>query len=109
KGVRDMTPEELVTIRMSRRAFAPFYTSSIPDDARVIDSETLGERKAWVVGNATARYWFDAESGLLLRRVVDYSSPVGRIPERTDFDDYRDVGAVKLPFLTRVALVDPWS
>lgn len=108
-GVRDMTPDELVSARMSRRALAPFFTSAIGDDARVIDSETIGERRAWVVGTATARYWFDSESGLLLRRVVDYNSPVGRIPEQTDFDDYRDVGGLKVPFLTRVALVDPWS
>jgi hypothetical protein len=107
-GVRDMTAEELVTARMSRSAFAPFYTSAIGDDARVIDSEMIGERSAWVVSTATTRYWFDSESGLLLRRVVYYSTPVGRIPEQTDFDDYRDVGGLKLPFVTRVALVDPW-
>ena len=108
QGVRDMTPDELVASRMSRRPFEPFYTSSIGDGARVIDVETIGDRRAWVVRTATARYWFDAESGLLLRRVVHYDSPVGRIPEQTEFDDYRDVGGMKLPFLTRVALVDPW-
>jgi hypothetical protein len=108
-GVRDMTADELVTARMSRRALTPFHTSAIGDDARVIDSETIGERKAWVVATANARYWFDSESGFLLRRVVEYNSPVGRIPEQTDFDDYRAVGALKLPFVTRVALVDPWS
>ena len=108
KGVRDMTPDELIAARMSRRPFEPFYTSSLANDARVIDSETIGDRRAWVVGTAAARYWFDSESGLLLRRVVYYNSPVGRIPEQTDFDDYRDVGGMKLPFLMRVALVDPW-
>ena len=108
KGVRDMTADDLMASRMSRRPFEPFYTSSIPDDARVVDSERVGERSAWVVSTSMARYWFDSESGLLLRRVVYYDSPVGRIPEQTDFDDYRDVGPVKLPFLTRVALVDPW-
>jgi hypothetical protein len=46
---------------------------------------------------------------LLLRRVAYFNSPVGRIPEETDFDDYRDTGGQKLPFLIRVALVDPWS
>ena len=108
-GVRDMTSDELVTARMSRRAFAPFYTSTLGDDARVTDSETIRDRTAWVVTTPTARYWFDAETGLLLRRVTYHSSAVGRIPEQTDFDDYRDVGALKLPFITRVALVDPWS
>ena len=107
-GVRDMTSDELIQAGMNRRAFESFHTSSITDDARVVDSETVGDRSAWVVRTATARYWFDSESGLLLRRVVYFDSPVGRIPEQTDFEDYRDVGAVKLPFRTRVALVDPW-
>ncbi|MFL6244395.1 MAG: c-type cytochrome [Thermoanaerobaculia bacterium] len=108
-GVRDLKPDELIAAGLNRRAFAPFHTSAIGDDARVLDAEMVGERKAWVVATATARYWFDAESGLLLRRVVYFNSAVGRIPEQTDFDDYRDAGALKVPFLTRVALVDPWS
>lgn len=109
-GVRDMNAEELVRARLYRRAFAPFHTSSIGDDARVIDSEKIGDHSVWVVATKTARYSFDAESGLLLRRVVYYDSPVGRIPEQTDFDDYRPAGGgVKLPFLTRASLVDPWA
>lgn len=108
-GVRDLGPEEIVSARLARRPFAPFHTSSLGEDARVVDSEKIGERTAWVVATATARYSFDAETGLLLRRVVYYNSPAGRIPEQTDFDDYRDTGGSRLPFLTRVALVDPWS
>lgn len=107
-GVRDLQPEEVVSARMSRRPFAPFHTSSVGDAARVVDSERIGERTTWVVATPTARYSFDAESGFLLRRVVYFSSPVGRIPEQTDFDDYRDVGGFRQPFLIRVALVDPW-
>jgi hypothetical protein len=107
-GVRDLQPEEMVSARMGRRPFAPFYTSSIGEDARVVGADTIGERAVWVIVTPTARYSFDAQSGLLLRRVAHYDSPVGRIPEQTDFDDYRDVGGVKLPFLTRVAVVDPW-
>ena len=61
-----------------------------------------------MVTTPTAQYSFDAESGLLLRRVVFSSSPMGRIPEQTDFDHYRDVGGVMVPFTTRISLVDPW-
>jgi hypothetical protein len=107
-GVRDMTLEEVVSARMSRRAYAPFYASAIGPDARVVDSEPLGGHTAWVVATPSARYWFDTDSGLLLRRVTYADSPVGRIPEQTDFDDYRVVGASKIPFLVRVSLVDPW-
>jgi hypothetical protein len=107
-GVRDISPDELISSRMSRRAFAPFYTANLGDDAKVVDVETINGHKTWVVATPNTRYWFDADSGLLLRRVGYFNSPIGRIPEETDFDDYRDVGGAKLPFVTRVALVDPW-
>lgn len=107
-GVRDLEAEDLARIALARRAFAPFHTSNLGGNTRV-DADRIGDRNTWVVVTPAARYWFDTESGLLLRRVVFYESPVGRIPEQTDFDDYRDVGGgVKLPFLVRASLVDPW-
>jgi len=43
-------------------------------------------------------FYFDAQSGLLVRvlRVVD--TAVGRVPFQTDYSDYRDVAGVKIPF-----------
>jgi len=107
-GVHDLTSQQLDAVLMARRPFAPFHTSSIGEDARVTDSEKIGDRSAWVVTTPKARYWFDAESGFLLRRVVYFDSPIGRIPEQTDFDDYRDAGGSKVPFFTRGSLVDPY-
>ena len=106
-GVHDMTAEELAAARMARRPWAPFAESNFGDDAAVT-SQKIGDQDVWVVTTPTAQYSFDAESGLLLRRVVFYHSPIGRIPEQTEFDHYRDVGGAKIPFTTRVALVDPW-
>ncbi len=107
-GVHDLTSQQLDAARQSSHPFEPFHTSSIGDDARVTDSEKIGERNVWVVTAAKARYWFDAESGFLLRRVIYFDSPIGRIPEQTDFDDYRDVGGFKLPFFARGMRVDPY-
>jgi hypothetical protein len=107
-GVRDLTSQELDAVRQSYHPFEPFHTTSIGDDVRVTDAEDLGDRTAWVLTTARARYWFDADSGFLLRRVVYATSPIGRIPARTDFDDYRDVGGSKVPFFTRAMLVDPY-
>jgi hypothetical protein len=33
-------------------------------------------------------------------------SPLGALPLQTDYEDYRDVNGVKIPFLIRVARVD---
>jgi hypothetical protein len=106
-GVRDLQPEELTNARLGRRPFAPFTESSFGADATVT-ADKIGDHHVWVVATPNARYSFDAESGLLLRRVVFYSSPMGRIPEQTEFDHYRDAGGVKVPSTTRVYLVDPW-
>jgi hypothetical protein len=107
-GVRDLTSQQLDAVRQSSHPFEPFHTSSIGDDARVSDSEKIGDRDAWVVTTAKARYWFDADSGFLLRRVSYFDSVIGRIPEQTDFDDYRDVGGFKVPFFMRGMRVDPY-
>jgi hypothetical protein len=34
------------------------------------------------------------------------NSPVGRIPTRVDYSDYRDVGGVKMPFKWTVTWLD---
>ena len=49
-------------------------------------------------GGFTATLYFDVESGLL-RRVVRYAnSAMGRVPTQFDFEDYREVAGVKIPF-----------
>jgi hypothetical protein len=41
---------------------------------------------------------FDAKTGLLLRLVRYGASPVGRLVTRVDYEDYREVNGVKMPF-----------
>jgi hypothetical protein len=74
--------------------------------------ERIGDRDAIVLAaraadNHRERLSFDAETGLLLRRIIYMDSPVGVIPYQVDYEDYRDVDGVKLPFLVRVASVEP--
>ena len=42
--------------------------------------------------------YFDEETGLLTRLVRSTPSPVGRLPIRIDYSDYRDVAGLKMPF-----------
>ena len=70
---------------------------------RVLGKEKVAGREASVVG-ATSRddsrekLYFDAQTGLLIRKYVAFKTAFGTIPEVTDFDDYREVNGVKLPF-----------
>jgi len=44
------------------------------------------------------KLYFDSKTGLLLRSVRYSNSPVGRVPVRVDYSDYRTVSGVKVPF-----------
>jgi hypothetical protein len=52
------------------------------------------------------RLFFDAQTGLLLRRITSTPTIVGIIPEQVDFEDYRDVDGLKLPFTIRITAID---
>ncbi len=45
-----------------------------------------------------ATFYFDKQSGLLLRMVRYANSAVGRVPTQIDFSDYRPVAGVMMPF-----------
>jgi hypothetical protein len=95
-------------------AFAPVLPSDVGTDAHTIRKEKIGERETWVVQRGGPkepyrRFFFDTESGLLLRSVLYVPRSIGTIPQQTDYEDYRDVGGTKYPFLIRVSMVDPWT
>ena len=85
--------------------------TTLPEKARVFGKETVDGHETWVVGaqideHTRQRVWFDATTGLAVRRLITVDSPVGRIPTQTDFDDYRDVNGVKVPFTVKVSSVN---
>jgi hypothetical protein len=49
----------------------------------------------------TEQLQFERDSGLLLRRTITTSTPLGPLPEQIDYSDYREVGGIKVPFLIR--------
>ena len=61
---------------------------------------------AWWKGGGADRIYFDVESGLLLRITHRIESPLGALPLQTDYDDYREVNGLKIPFTVRVTRVD---
>lgn len=85
--------------------------SEIPVDARVIRKDKVGDREAYVMQmnvrpGVRQRLYFDAENGLLLRRAVFTSTPIGEIPLQVDYSDWRDAGGFKLPYTVRLDSVD---
>jgi hypothetical protein len=113
RGMRQMSGAQL---EMMRRA-ADFYADVKPRETfpnlTIAGREKIGDRDAIVLlskvsDTRTEKLYFDAQTGLLLRILAVTQTMLAPIPEQTDFEDYREVDGVKLPFTIRQSFVDPW-
>ncbi len=70
-----------------------------------VSATDIDNREVRVVQGTTPRqppanFYFDAETGLLVRVLRFVDTAVGRVPTQIDFSDYRDVSGIKMPFKT---------
>ncbi|MFL6256716.1 MAG: c-type cytochrome [Pyrinomonadaceae bacterium] len=113
RGTRAFGPNEIAE---ARRNLDYFNVVKLTPAAtmRVAGRRKVGDRDAIVVvdrpsENVQRRYFFDAESGLLLRITTLTDAILNQLPEQVDFEDYRDVDGVKLPFVVRVSTIDTFN
>ena len=66
-------------------------------EVRIDKRPALGVRVS-SKGRRDVTLYFDKESGLLVRMQRYFSSPVGRVPIQLDYDNYRAVAGVMMPF-----------
>ena len=74
--------------------------------------EKVRDRDAYLVigfpeGDTPERLYFDKETGLLVRKTVVVPTALGDYPIQNDFDDYRQVGGIKIPYLARTTSISP--
>lgn len=75
--------------------------------------ERVNDRDAYVVigyppADRPERLYFDARTGLLVRKLTALPTPVGDTPFQVDYEDYRDAGhGVKLPFVIHMLPATP--
>jgi photosynthetic reaction center cytochrome c subunit len=69
------------------------------------DKDTQVLQGVTATGNM-ATFYFDTETGLLVRQLRYSTSPVGRLPTQVDYSDYREVAGVKIPFRWTVTWLD---
>ena len=71
--------------------------------------ERIGEREAYVIQGMNTedfyeKLFFDTKTGLLVRRYGELKTALGPLPFQADYEDYREVDGVKLPFTIRWSL-----
>ena len=69
---------------------------------RVARLDKVGDHDAYVLmarspGHTPVRFYFDKDSGLLLREMRFVETPLGRNPSQVDYADYREFEGVKIP------------
>lgn len=63
-----------------------------------IDDKEVDVVQASAADSTPVKFYFDKKSGLLLRQVRYTDTALGLNPIQVDYDDYRDVSGVKMPF-----------
>jgi hypothetical protein len=113
KGVRDMVDEEMFYLKRYPDLFKDIKLKDQFSRLAVAGKDKIDGRDVYVlrgttIDNRRERLYFDTESGLLVRRLSIMPTSIGNIPEQVDFQDYRDVDGMKLPFTIQVLAIDPF-
>jgi hypothetical protein len=103
RGLRELDAKEVTSVKREADLFRYLKLNQTYPQMRVLSKEKIGGREVWVVGatsrdESRERLYFDAQTGLLIRKYVTFKTAFGGIPEVTDFEDYRDVNGIRLPF-----------
>lgn len=114
KEQRELRPNEVSRFRSVAQTFDAVQVKEAAPNMKVTGRDKIGDREAYVITwpvdeRRTQRLYFDTQTGLLLRVVTYMNTVLGRIPSQVDFEDYRDVEGVKLPFTLRQTSVDSRS
>ena len=109
--VLSLSGQELEGARVDAAFFFPGKANPAVAQWKVGTSTEIGDDDVQVLqgtsaGGVLATLYFNAETHLLQRSVRYTNSPVGRIPTRVDYSDYREVAGVKIPFKWTVTWLD---
>jgi hypothetical protein len=106
---RDMTAQEAEISSLDaafylpvemKTMFAQFFVRPTTDKVGGHEVyQVIGSKR----GKPPVRFFFDKDSGLLLRTVRYTETPLGRNPAEVDYADYRSEGGVKVPYQWTVA------
>lgn len=106
-SVLAVSGQDLEALRLEALLTFPGQLPQALGNWRVGSPTAVNGRPVEVVQGRTATgfmatFFFDRDSGLLVRLLRYTDSPVGRIPTQIDYADYRDVEGIKVPFRWKV-------
>jgi hypothetical protein len=105
-GLREMTGPELAMMKIEGNFYSALKLKELYKSIAVKSKEKVGSAEAYLVEAVPAegspvKMYFDATSGLLVRREAEQESPQGKMPTELLLEDYRVVDGVKMPFVVK--------
>src|SRR5215217_3380741 len=111
RGVREVTSAELINFKAANGLFSLLKLKEQYSRPPRVRKDKLGDRDVYILDGTTTparrmRLYFDAASGLLLRRTTTMPTIIGIIPDQIDLEDYREAEGLKFPFEARAAILE---
>lgn len=105
-GLRDKSGTELADTKRDDDFYRDIRLKEIYPGIAVKGKEKVGTRDTYVVVAPRAegspdRFYFDTETGLLIRNDIERESAQGKVEVQVYLEDYKDVDGVKLPHTMR--------
>jgi photosynthetic reaction center cytochrome c subunit len=111
RGQREMSGVEVARVKRQADLYNDLRLREQYSKVSVTGKEKIDGQEVYVLDarsleNKAERLYFDVKTGFLLRRTVFTEIKLGLDPEQTDYEDYRAVDDVWLPFTVRTSYLD---
>ena len=99
---------EAISARAETDLQLPLHMNQLFDHLESLQEETVRDRETYVLagvnsGEISAKFYFDKDSGFLLRILRYTKTPLGQNPTQIDNEDYRDRDGLKIPFVVTIS------
>ena len=108
RPAREIPSVEVVSAKPEVDLQLPLHMQQLFNELKTAASEKIGDRESYVVagmnsGEIAAKFYFDKESGYLVRILRYTKSPLGQNPTQIDYADFRTLNGLKVPFHETIA------
>jgi len=110
EGVRELPAPVLAQLKTEAEFYKEIKLKELYRKLNVVGKTTIADSEVYIIeatpkdappAGRPEKLYFDARTGLLLRRYLESELLLGMFPLQTDYSDYREVDGIKQPFLIR--------
>lgn len=105
-GLRDKTGAELASSKLDAEFHKPIKIKQLYSKIVVKGKDKVGDKEVYVVeatpaASSVETWYFDTQTGLLLRQDAEREGPQGKQNIQVFFEDYKDADGVKVAYTLR--------